>query len=75
MRLGHVLGDGGVAALERGAHGGWRRARRGAALDGVGGVAQHQLLAHQAVGHRVVVALELDVVVDVHAHRLPLANT
>ena len=38
-------------------------------LDGARIEAQLDPLAHEVVGHRVVVALELDVVVDVHAWR------
>ena len=43
-------------------------------LDGIGAVAQGDLAAHQRVRHRVVVAVEFDVVVDVHARLLPLAE-
>ena len=31
-----------------------------------------QFLSHQLIGNAVIVALDLDVVVDVHAHRFPL---
>jgi hypothetical protein len=71
--LGHVGGIGGVAAAAVGAAMGadalaamedLDRAHAGAHVDG---------LVHEGVGDGVVVAVELDVVIDVDPGRLPLA--
>ena len=71
MGLGHVLGDGGVAALQRGAHMAGDALALVAAFDRMLGEAHVQGLLHQGVGHRVVVTVDLDVIVDVDPHPLP----
>ena len=72
MRLRHVRCDRRVAAALAAA-----RVRRHALaaqehLDGGPGEAQLHLLVDERVRHRVEVAIELDVVVEVHARGLPL---
>ena len=44
------------------------------ALDGAGGQSHVELSPDEGVGHRVVVPVDRDVVVDVHAHGLPLGE-
>jgi hypothetical protein len=41
-------------------------------FHGVGGGTCFELLSHQGIGNAVKVAIHLNVIVDVHAHRLPL---
>ena len=43
-------------------------------LHGVGGETCFELFADQRIGNSVIVAIDLDVVVDVHPHRLPLGH-
>ena len=72
--LGHVLGRGGVTPLVRGADVAGDALAAMEALDGVGGQADVELAPDQGVGNRVVVAVDFHVVVDVHAHGLPLGE-
>ena len=70
VRRRHVLGRGGEAA----AHGAVRMHGHallaGVGFDGAAADAQFHLGAHQPVGNAVVVAVQVDVVVDVHAGAL-----
>ena len=66
----HVLGHGGRSAVAASRVGGHAPALE-EDLDGGGGVADLDLLADQLVGHAVEVAVDLDVVIDVDATRLP----
>ena len=72
--LGHVLVGGGVTALELGAHVAGHALAAVDALHGVGGDARVELAPDQGVGDGVVVALDLDVVVDVDPDLLPLGE-
>ena len=48
-----------------------------AALEGFDGARRQshlELLADQDIGHRVIVMVDLDVVIDVHARTLPLGE-
>ncbi|MNN33012.1 hypothetical protein D3C81_1467490 [compost metagenome] len=72
MALGHVLGLSGVAAFVR------RATMAGHALVGMEalhrlrGQPHFELMLHQLVRHRVVMAVDFDVVVDVDSHLFPL---
>ena len=72
--LGHVLGDGGMACGVAGAPVGGDALAAVEELDGVSGVSGEELAPDQRVGDGVVVAVELDVVVDVHTDLLPLGE-
>ena len=74
MFLGHVLVGGGVATDERGAHVAGHALAAVQALHDVGGDARVELAPDQGVGNGVVVALDLDVVVDVDPNLLPLGE-
>lgn len=62
---------GGVAAPFSSAHMGGDPLAAEEAFDRTGGGAQLELLFDQAVRHAVVVAVELDVIVDADQHLLP----
>ena len=72
--LGHVLVGGGVTADERGAHVAGHALPAVQALHGVGGQACVELAPDQGVGDGVVMAVDLDVVVDVDPDLLPLGE-
>lgn len=68
VTLGHVLGLGGVAAFVRRAQVAGHALVGVEALDGLCGQAHFELVLHQLVRHRVDVAIDLDVVVDMESH-------
>ena len=72
VRLGHVLGDGGVPAAIEAARVGGEAGTLQEKLDGLGGDPGLELAVNQAVGDRVEVMVDLDVVVDVDLAVLPL---
>jgi len=74
MLLGPVLGQGGVTARCRTAGVSRDAATFEEDLDGGGREADFDLLVDAAVGNAVVVAVDLDVVVDVDARLLPLGE-
>jgi len=65
VALGHVLGLGGVAAFVQRAQVAGHALVGVEALDGLGREPHFELVPHQLVGHRVEMAIDLDVVVDV----------
>ena len=71
MLLRHVLGQGGVAAGLVGTAVSGDAGAFVEALQRGGGDPQVELFSNQRMGYGVVVSLELDVVIDVHAHLLP----
>ncbi|MCY1365997.1 hypothetical protein D9M69_528730 [compost metagenome] len=74
MALGHVLGLCAVPALVPRAQVAGHPLIAVEALHRPRCQAHLQLLLHQLVGHRVVMPLDLDVVVDVHPYLLPLGR-
>lgn len=71
VALGHVLGLGGVAAFVQRAQVAGHALVGVEALDGLGREPYFELVLHQLVWHRVEVAIDLDVVVDMDAHFFP----
>ena len=74
MALGHVLPDGGVAPGDEAAQMGSNALAGMEDLDRGGGEPGVQLLAGQLVGHAVIVAINLDVIVDRRPDRFPLRH-
>lgn len=72
MRFGHVLRERGVPAASRGARMACHALTTGQDLYRASGEPHLDPLLHQRVGHRVVMAVDLDVVVDVHPRDAPL---
>lgn len=66
MCLGHVLWERGMPAACRGAQVTCHALAAVQHLDCGGGEPHLDLLLHQRVGHRVIVAVGLDVIVDMH---------
>ncbi|OSR30428.1 hypothetical protein BV322_05710 [Pseudomonas syringae pv. actinidiae] len=71
VALGHVLGLGGVPAFVLRAKVAGHALVGVEALDGLGGESYFELVLHQLVWHRVKVAVDLDVVVDMDAYFFP----
>ena len=69
-----MLSHRGVASLEVGARMAGDALPLVEALHGTLAVPGLQALPDQLIGHRVVVTVDLDVVVDVHPHLLPLGE-
>jgi hypothetical protein len=72
VALGHGLGLGGVAAFLGRAQMAGHALVGVEALDRLRGQAYFELVLHQLVRHRVVMAVDFDVVVDVYAYFFPL---
>lgn len=72
MALGHVLGLRAVSAFVQRAQVAGHPLVGVEALDGARRQAHLQLFFHQLIGHRVVMPIDLDVVVDMHPRLLPL---
>ncbi|RMR22896.1 hypothetical protein ALP89_200235 [Pseudomonas syringae pv. persicae] len=68
---GHVLGLGGVAAFVLRAQVAGHALVGVEALDGLGGEPHFELVLHQLVWHRVKVAIDLNVIVDMDSHFFP----
>ncbi|MNR13043.1 hypothetical protein D3C85_1294250 [compost metagenome] len=71
VALGHVLGLRGVAAFVQRAQVAGHTLVGVEALDGLGREPHFELVLHQLVWHRVEVAIDLDVVVDMDAYLFP----
>ncbi|VVM74897.1 hypothetical protein PS639_05432 [Pseudomonas fluorescens] len=71
VALGHVLDLGGVAAFVRRAQMAGHALVGVEALHGLRGEPHFELVLHQLVRHRVVMAIDLDVVVNVDAYFFP----
>ncbi|MNN07897.1 hypothetical protein D3C81_1207330 [compost metagenome] len=71
VALGHVLGLGSVAAFVLRAQVAGHTLVGVEAFHRLRGQAYFELVLHQLVRHRVVVAVDFDVVVDVHSHLFP----
>jgi len=74
MRRRHVVGDGGVAAFAGILRMTGDPATFGQHFDGAAGDAQFDFLAHQGMRHAVIVAVVLDVVIDIDAGTLPFGQ-
>ena len=72
--FGHVLGERGVTPAQVGSHMHGHPLAFEEALDRGGGKAHLELVAHQAMRDAVIVAVDLDVIVDVHDRALPLGE-
>ena len=72
--LRHVLGHGGMAPEQVGAHVAGDALSAVEELDGALGVSGVELAPDEGVRDGVVVAFELDVIVDVHADLFPLGE-
>src|ERR1035438_3069451 len=74
MALGHVLAHRAVVVGREVAHVRHHTIPAMKDLHRVGGGTGFELFPDQRIGNAVIVAIDLDVVVDVYAHRLPLGH-